>query len=107
MLKSLSGRSSFPNEMIYQDRLAGSDMEKAKNSMNKKSKNQRELHPSAQSMTMKLLLKLPDLSMLIFRAIKLKRRESAKPVKSMVGSFSWSNSSANCNEKNFFVIRPN
>ena len=29
MLKSLSGRSSFPNEMIYQDRLAGSDMEKA------------------------------------------------------------------------------
>ena len=29
MLKSLSGRSSFPNEMIYQDRLAGSDNEKA------------------------------------------------------------------------------
>ena len=29
MLKSLSGRSSFRNEMIYQDRLAGSDIEKA------------------------------------------------------------------------------
>ena len=29
MLKSLIGRSSFPNEMIYQDRLAGSDIEKA------------------------------------------------------------------------------
>ena len=29
MLKSLSGRSSFPNEMIYQARLAGSDIEKA------------------------------------------------------------------------------
>ena len=29
MLKSLSGRSSFPNEMIYQDRPAGSDIEKA------------------------------------------------------------------------------
>ena len=29
MLKDLSGRSSFPNEMLYQDRLAGSDMEKA------------------------------------------------------------------------------
>ena len=28
MLESLSGRSSFPNEMIYQDRLDGSDMEK-------------------------------------------------------------------------------
>ena len=29
MLKNLSGRSSFSNEMIYQDRLAGSDIEKA------------------------------------------------------------------------------
>ena len=29
MLKKLSGRSFFPNEMIYQDLLAGSDMEKA------------------------------------------------------------------------------
>ena len=29
MLKSLSGRSSFPNEMIYQDRLAKFDIEKA------------------------------------------------------------------------------
>ena len=29
MLKNLSGRSIFPNEKIYQDLLAGSDMEKA------------------------------------------------------------------------------